>query len=166
MRIRPVTHRDAEGIDKITAKVAEGRLFNFSTGKFEDVGQLIAGLTQFDHMFVLETETEPQEICAVVLLQVNHQIFLRRMATLRIIVDPKWQGQGLGKALMASALDFADDELMMERVEVEIPTDNVNALKLCKSAGFKVEGIAKDWMRSHEGHFVDAYLMAHCRNAK
>ena len=78
----------------------------------------------------------------------------------------KRQGQGLGKALMASALDFADDELMMERVEVEIPTDNVNALKLCKSAGFKVEGIAKDWMRSHEGHFVDAYLMAHCRNAK
>ena len=134
MRIRPVTHRDAEGSDKINAKVAEGRLFNFSTGKFEDVGQLIAGLTQFDHMFVLETETEPQEICAVVLLQVNHQIFLRRMATLRIIVDPKWQGQGLGKALMASALDFADDELMMERVEVEIPTDNVNALKLCKSA--------------------------------
>ena len=55
---------------------------------------------------------------------------------------------------------------MMERVEVEIPTDNVGALKLCKAAGFKVEGIAKDWMRNPDGHFVDAYLMAHCRNAK
>ena len=166
MRIRPVTPADAGKIDSINARVTEGGFFNFSTGELESAERLIAGLTQFDHMLVLETETEPREICAVVLLKVNHQIFLRRMAVLRIIVDPKWQGQGLGKALMATALELADDELMMERVEVEIPTDNVNALKLCKAAGFKVEGIAKDWMRSHEGHFVDAYLMAHCRNAK
>ena len=69
-------------------------------------------------------------------------------------------------SLMETALELADNELMMERVEVEIPTDNVGALKLCKAAGFKVEGIAKDWMRNPDGHFVDAYLMAHCRNAK
>ncbi|MEG1602669.1 MAG: GNAT family N-acetyltransferase, partial [Cloacibacillus sp.] len=93
-------------------------------------------------------------------------IFLRRMATLRIIVDPKWQGQGLGKLLMETALHLADDELMMERVEVEIPTDNVNALKLCKSTGFKVEGVAKDFMMTPDGRYVDAYLMAHCRNVK
>ncbi|WP_455598660.1 GNAT family N-acetyltransferase [Cloacibacillus sp.] len=166
MRIRPITPGDAEGIDKINAKVREGRFTSFSAGQHESAEQLIAGLTQFDHMLVLETETDPQEICAAVLIQVNHQIFLRRMATLRVIVDQKWQGQGLGKALMETALELADNELMMERVEVEIPTDNVGALKLCKAVGFKVEGIAKDWMRNPEGHFVDAYLMAHCRNAK
>lgn len=148
MRIRPVTPGDAEGIDKINAKVREGRFTSFSSGQHESAEQLIAELTQFDHMLVLETETDPQEICAAVLIQVNHQIFLRRMATLRVIVDQKWQGQGLGKALMETALELADNELMMERVEVEIPTDNVGALKLCKAAGFKVEGIAKDWMRN------------------
>ena len=104
--------------------------------------------------------------CAAALLRVNPQIYRRRMATLRIIVDKKWQGQGLGKALAAAATDLADNELMIERVEVEIPTDNVGALKLCKSAGFRVEGVARDWLRTLDGKYVDAYLMAHCREAK
>ena len=117
-------------------------------------------------MLVLETETPPLELCAAALLRVNPQIYRRRMATLRIIVDKKWQGQGLGKALAAAATDLADNELMIERVEVEIPTDNVGALKLCKSAGFRVEGVARDWLRTLDGKYVDAYLMAHCREAK
>ena len=41
-----------------------------------------------------------------------------------------------------------------------------NVWRDIKAAGFKVEGIAKDWMRNPDGHFVDAYLMAHCRTAK
>ncbi|MEG1823815.1 MAG: GNAT family N-acetyltransferase [Cloacibacillus sp.] len=166
MRIRPVTQSDAESICKINDSVKGDKNLHITNSLFMDAESLIENLTALDHMMVLETETEPREICAAVLLIVNRQIFLRRMATLRIIVDPKWQGQGLGKLLMETALHLADDELMMERVEVEIPTDNVNALKLCKSTGFKVEGVAKDFMMTPDGRYVDAYLMAHCRNVK
>ena len=109
MRIRPVTPKDAESIDNINAKLTKERFSSFFDGNQKNAEQLIAELTQFDHMLVLETETEPQELCAAVLLKVNHQIFLRRMATLRIIVDQKWQGQGLGKALMETALELADN---------------------------------------------------------
>lgn len=166
MRIRPVMQSDAEEIGRINARVARGGILNFSNSVFNNADKLIEELTNLDHMLVLETETEPRAICAAVLLQVNPQIFLRRMATLRIIVDPEWQGQGLGKALMQSALSLADEELLMERVEVEIPTDNVNALKLCKSTGFKVEGTARDWLRAEDGRYLDVYLMAHCRNGR
>lgn len=166
MRIRPVKESDAESICRINSSVVEGRVMNIANQHFADPATLVSGLTMFDHILVLETETGPHEICAAVHVEVDPQIFLRRMATLRIIVDPKWQGQGLGKILMKTALDMADNELMMERVEVEIPTNNVNALKLCKSTGFKVEGIAKDWMQTPDGKYVDAYLMAHCRHAK
>ena len=69
----------------------------------------------------------------------------------------------MGKVLMQSALDLAEKELMMERVEVEVSIENVGALKLCKSAGFKVEGIAKDWAVSDDGKYLDAYLMAKCK---
>ena len=55
---------------------------------------------------------------------------------------------------------------MLERVEVEVPLENVNGLKLCKSAGFKVEGIAKDWARTADGAYIDSYLMARCKNIK
>jgi putative acetyltransferase len=52
---------------------------------------------------------------------------------------------------------------MLERVEVEIALDNVNALKLFKSMGFKVEGTAKDWAVTDDGEYIDAYLLARCR---
>ena len=167
MRIRPVKPEDAAAINRINENVQTQNIFNnIASHQFDDAEKLIAGLTHFDHMLVLETETPPLELCAAALLRVHPQIYRRRLATLRIIVDKKWQGQGLGKALAAAAIDLADNELMIERVEVEIPTDNVGALKLCKAAGFRVEGVARDWLRTLDGKFVDAYLMAHCREAK
>ncbi|HIT04606.1 MAG TPA: GNAT family N-acetyltransferase, partial [Candidatus Caccocola faecipullorum] len=119
MRIRPVKPEDAAAINRINENVQTQNIFsNIASHHFDDAEKLIANLTQFDHMLVLETETPPLELCAAALLRVNPQIYRRRMATLRIIVDKKWQGQGLGKALAAAATDLADNELMIERVEV------------------------------------------------
>ena len=64
MRIRPVTPKDAESIDNINAKLTKERFSSFFDGNQKNAEQLIAELTQFDHMLVLETETEPQELCA------------------------------------------------------------------------------------------------------
>lgn len=167
MLIRPVEMCDAEQISGMAKEIsiAEERT-NMSYVDFIDSAKLISELTDFDHLMVIETETPPTEICAAVLLSVDRQIFLRRTATLKIIVSPKWQGQGIGRALIGSALELAEKELMLERIEVEIPTENVSGLKLCKSAGFKVEGIAKDWAKTGIGTYIDAYLMARCRNKK
>ncbi|MDO4988666.1 MAG: GNAT family N-acetyltransferase [Synergistes sp.] len=164
MRIRPVRPEDADAIDKINREAAKGDFFCFSKGIKESASELINRLSFLDHLFVLESDTEPNTICGACLLQVDSQIFLRRVATLRVIVKESCQGQGLGRALIKAALDLADNELMLERVEVEIPTNNVGALKMCKSVGFKVEGTAKDWIRTPDGSYVDAYLMAHCKN--
>lgn len=166
MRIRPVEAADAAAIQEINADTAKHNIFNIADRELEDAAKFISGLTFFDHMLVLETETPPVEICGAVLLHVDPQIYRRRCATLKVMVAEKWRGQGLGKALVSAALDLADNELMMERVEVEIPTDNVNALKLCKACGFKVEGTAKDWLRTLDGEYADAYLMAHCRGVR
>ena len=164
MIIRPVKYTDIAQISAIASELAsDDKGMNISHIDFSNAKKLIANLTEYDHMLVLETEIPPTEICAVVLLRVDRQIYLRRLAKLEIIVSPKWQGQGMGKVLMQSALDLAEKELMMERVEVEVSTENVGALKLCKSAGFKVEGIAKDWAVSDDGKYLDAYLMAKCK---
>ena len=163
MMIRPVTISDARHISEISSDVSVRRSMNISQAGFTDAKNLIKNLTELDHLLVLETETDPVEICGVVLLRVDPQIYLRRQATLEIMMGSKWQGQGLGKALMMAALELADKELMLERVEVEIAIDNLNALKLCKSMGFKVEGTAKDWAVSDDGNYIDAYLLARCR---
>lgn len=94
---------------------------------------------------VLETEVKPIEICGV--LRVDPQIYLRRQATLEIMMGAKWQGQGLGKALMMAALELADKELMLERVEVEIALDNLNALKL-----YQIDGVQSGRHRQGLGY--------------
>jgi putative acetyltransferase len=163
MIIRPVIIDDAPQIREISSDISVRRSMNISQAEFADAENLIHNLTELDHVLVLETEMKPVEICGVVLLRVDPQIYLRRQAALEIMMGTKWQGQGLGKALMMAALELADKELMLERVEVEIATDNISALKLCKSVGFKVEGTAKDWAVSDDGNYIDAYLLARCR---
>lgn len=167
MYIRPAEKKDIQQVGRIASRISQiDGDANLSHMDFIDSKTLIEGLTDFDHMLVLETETPPTEICAAVLLSVDPQIFLRRTASLKIIVSPQWQGQGIGKVLINAALELAEKELMLERVEVEVPLENVNGLKLCKSAGFKVEGIAKDWARTADGTYIDSYLMARCKNIK
>lgn len=164
MIIRPVRSEDALQIIEISSDSSVKRSMNISQVGFSDAENLIQNLTQFDHLLVLQTEVAPIEICGVVLLQVDPQIYLRRQATLEIMMAAKWQGQGLGKALMMAALELADMELMLERIEVEIAIDNLSALKLCKSLGFKVEGTARDWALTADGEYIDAYLLARCRS--
>ncbi len=167
MLIRPAEIEDAGQISSMAKEISlTGGQTNMSYVDFIDSEKLISELTDFDHLMVIETETPPAEICAALLLSVDRQIFLRRTATLKIIVSPKWQGQGIGRALLGSVLELADKELMLERIEVEIPTENVSGLKLCKSAGFKVEGIAQDWAKMENDKYTDAYLMARCKNKK
>ena len=164
MRIRPVEPADAAPISAIAAHREIRKSMLISHIDFSEAAKIIAGLTMLDHMFVLETETPPLEICAVLLLRVDQQIYLRSLARVEIMVASKWQGQGVGKALLQSALELADKELVIERVEAEITTDNLGALKLFKSYGFKVEGTAKDWASAENGSFTDAYLLARCRH--
>ena len=57
MRIRPVKPGDAAAINRINENVQTQNIFsNIASHQFDDAEKLIAGLTQFDHLLVLETE--------------------------------------------------------------------------------------------------------------
>ena len=164
MLIRPIKIDDANRISQIAIDISNNNGdLNMVKVDFSNAEKLIKELTPLDHMLVIETKYPPHQIYAAVLVSVNRQIYLRRSATLELIVAVKWQRQGMGKTLMTNALEMAYKELMMERVEVEVAIDNDEGLKLCKSAGFKVEGVARDWVMSSNGKYKDAYLMGKCK---
>lgn len=166
MLIRPVKTEDTEQLYKISVESSVSRgINNLAFVDALGMKKLIDGLTDLDHFFVLETETQPVELCAGLLLSVSPLSSKRRNASMELMVGKKWQSQGLGKALMHAALGLADDELMLERIEVEIGVENTGALKLYKSFGFKVEGVARDWSMLPQGGYIDAYLLARLRPA-
>jgi putative acetyltransferase len=74
-------------------------------------------------------------------------------------VHDKYQGQGIGKMLMITALDLADNWLNLVRLELDVYTDNERAINLYKRFDFEIEGCKHlDAFRS--GSYIDSYMMA------
>ena len=77
----------------------------------------------------------------------------------------EWQGKGVGKALMAAAVDLADNWLNLTRLELEVYADNAAAIHLYERFGFVYEGT----LRQHafrNGEYIDSNIMGRLRPAK
>ena len=83
---------------------------------------------------------------------------------LGMAVHDRWQGKGVGGALMAEAIDLADNWLNLTRIELSVFTDNERAIRLYRHWGFATEGTMKKYA-FRDGEFVDALVMARIRDA-
>jgi putative acetyltransferase len=91
--------------------------------------------------------------------QAGPQIRRRHVMSLGITVHPDGQGMGLGWALMAALLDYADRWAQVLRIELHVYADNERAISLYKSLGFETEGrLRGDSLR--DGEYVDTLCMA------
>jgi len=86
----------------------------------------------------------------------------RHCAGIGMAVHDDYQGRGVGTALLAAALDLADNWLGLRRVELHVYVDNERAVRLYERFGFKIEGTAGDYA-FRDGSFVDALSMARLR---
>ncbi|MCW2924441.1 MAG: family acetyltransferase YhhY [Thermoleophilia bacterium] len=83
-------------------------------------------------------------------------------AGLGMSVRDSWQGRGVGSALMAAAVDVADNWWQVTRIHLEVFADNAPAIALYRKFGFEVEGtLRKDAFR--DGELVDSLVMARLR---
>lgn len=91
-----------------------------------------------------------------------HQVARPRRSHVAIIgmaVHDRWQGRGVGRALMAAAIDLADNWLQLLRLELTVFTDNPAARGLYEKFGFQLEGTHRAYAL-RDGVFVDAHAMA------
>jgi len=86
----------------------------------------------------------------------------RHVGQIGMAVRDDWQGKGVGSALMAAAMDLADNWLNLSRIELEVYTDNEYAIRLYKKFGFVTEGTHLRFAY-RDGQFVDVYAMARLR---
>ena len=83
----------------------------------------------------------------------------RHAMNLGVCVAAPAQGQGIGRALMAALLDYADRWGQVLRVELTVYADNLRAIALYESMGFRREGMHVGYAL-RDGHYVDALSMA------
>ncbi len=83
----------------------------------------------------------------------------RHVAMLGISVAPEAQGCGVGKALMQTMCDYADDWAQILRIELTVFTDNARAIALYQRFGFRHEGTHRAYAL-RGGAYMDVHAMA------
>lgn len=84
---------------------------------------------------------------------------LNRNAEFAILIDAMKSGKGYGSEACKATLEFAFKNLGLHRVYLKVKKDNMPAIKLYQSCGFKVEGTLRDDVFK-QGKYADQLFMA------
>jgi putative acetyltransferase len=91
-----------------------------------------------------------------------HRPRRRHAGDIGMMVRDDWQGKGIGTALTQAAIDLAEKWLNLERLEIQVYTDNAPAIHLYEKFSFAIEGTLIRYA-FRDGQYVDAYTMARLR---
>ncbi|HLZ74674.1 GNAT family N-acetyltransferase [Phenylobacterium sp.] len=108
-------------------------------------------------------------LVAVVAGKAVGMIFLGReearrahVGSIGMAVHDAHAGRGVGTALMAAAIDLADNWLQLKRIELSVYADNPRAIALYERFGFEREGLCRAFAW-RDGAYADALAMARLR---
>ncbi|MBO4705157.1 MAG: GNAT family N-acetyltransferase [Spirochaetaceae bacterium] len=88
----------------------------------------------------------------------NERKRMNHRGTIGICILQSASGKGLGTRFMQTLLDFAKTTAKSEIVELEVRSDNVNAIKLYEKFGFEKIGVFKGFFKI-DGKLIDFDLM-------
>ena len=122
--------------------------------------KIIESWAQDEHMHIFVAEVQGK-VAGIVNLHVGTDR-QSHVGDIAMAVHDKHQGQGIGKMLMLTVIDLADNWLNLLRLEMDVYTDNERALRLYKNFDFEIEGRKRlDAFRS--GSYIDSYILARLR---
>jgi len=76
-----------------------------------------------------------------------------------VATHERFSGQGIGRALMTSVIELADDWLDIVRLGLIVFVDNPRAIELYERLGFEIEGTLRGY-GFKRGELVDAHVMS------
>ena len=79
-----------------------------------------------------------------------------------VATHERFSGQGIGRALMTSVIELADDWLNIVRLGLTVFVDNPRAIELYERLGFEIEGTLRGY-GFKRGELVDAHVMSRLR---
>lgn len=158
MRVRLAKLGDAEGAALAFQRVAEERIY-IAREPPVDVAlaaEQVRGWVSADddRFWILEDEGR-----VVGQLAIHRIAYAPGVATLGMLVLPEARGQGAGRLLLQTALEWAR-ETDLRKIELEVFVENSRAIALYERAGFAVEGIRRDHYLRRDGTLRSTLIMA------
>lgn len=154
--VRPATAADADAfVDLMVAVAGEGRWIGRELPL--DVGErrqtFLAGLDDPERLSLVATRDD----VVVGNLGLVHDGMGH--AELGMLLAADARGRGLGSALLAEAVAWADDHPVVHKVTLQAWPHNAAALALYRRHGFTVEGVLRRHWRRRNGELWDSVLM-------
>ena len=107
--------------------------------------------------FVIADPQDEHYLGQIDLFSINWKL---RSAEMAIVLGSEAQrGKGIGSEAIGLLLDFAFRMLGLERVELEVSTENNRAIRCYQKAGFVLEGVKRHAFML-DGEFADLAVMA------
>jgi len=83
--------------------------------------------------------------------------YFNKNAFITYYLIPQERGKGKGKLMVNEAINFAFNELNLERLTAEVYEYNVKSIKLLEKLGFKLEGRIRKG-KYHNGKYFDILI--------
>jgi RimJ/RimL family protein N-acetyltransferase len=81
------------------------------------------------------------------------------IGTLHINVDSEYRRNGIATKLLKTALEWAKDDQLIEKIELEVFANHTGAITLYKNFGFIEEGRKVKEIKISDDNYVDSVLM-------
>jgi RimJ/RimL family protein N-acetyltransferase len=161
--VRPADPADAPGLKQLGDAVAsepEGWLATQDGWRsVGDERRYLRAIRRYPHAAVFVAELEDGEIVGRLSLARDQHPASRHVADLGLMVAMSHRRQGIGRALLRAAVDWARRN-GVQKLELHVFPFNEAAIRLYEQFGFEREGYRKRHYR-RGGEYVDAILMAY-----
>jgi RimJ/RimL family protein N-acetyltransferase len=162
MRVRPAEPHDAEALVRLGSEVgSEPEGWLITLGSWRSAGEerrYLKAIRRFPHAAVYVAETEEGEVVGRLSLARDQHPASDHVADLGLMVARTHRRQGIGRALMEQAVEWARQH-GVRKLELHVFPHNEAAIALYESMGFEREGYRRAHYRRRDG-YQDAILMA------
>ncbi len=160
--IRIVTVEDAASIIALQKRVIEEANFLVTTLEefqisVEEEKEWITARLENDREIFLVAEMDV-ELVGMLVFQSPQRKRLSHTGTFGMLVDKRYRGQGIGKALIEELLSWAKQNPHIQKVSLSVFATNEPAIALYKKMGFSVEGRKVKEYKVNDD-YVDEILM-------
>ncbi|GAB4444629.1 MAG: GNAT family protein [Anaerolineae bacterium] len=128
--------------------------FNVTIAREQD---FIKWCREMPNSLMLLAEVEGQ-LTGLLTLEGNQRPRMRHVADLGISLLQQYWGQGIGRQLLQTGLDWAGQTGILRKINLRVHEENRRAIHLYESFGFQREGLVSREYRLN-GHFYANILM-------
>jgi RimJ/RimL family protein N-acetyltransferase len=103
---------------------------------------------------------EDELIVGATAVVIDDLAWSRHVGELRVLVEPRWRGRGLGRELIQECFAQAV-ELGLEKLCAQMTTDQLAAIGVYEGLGFRAEALLRDHVKDRDGKPHDLALLSH-----